>query len=471
MKFELKEHTHKGLIREVNEDNLGHGLNSVNGDIFVVCDGMGGHAGGQQASKIGVNAILAELSQKQHSNMHVAISAALVFANDQVLGHAASVPSLKGMGSTATVAVIKDDLLYIGNVGDSRAYIFSDGKLFRITRDDSYVQELVDSNTITEDEAETHPNKNRILQALGSKAIINPRIPGKPFKLKSGDVLMLCSDGLTSMVIDEFIEQLINPNDLLESIDKMHDLAMTNGGKDNITITLIKIVESPFSTSEFDHYTQKYLKIETNKIAQPELGITKVPNPPKKKNKPLIFISSIAAVLLVGFGLYFFTGLFKGKNDVKPGGTQENKTDTNDVNGGDKNNTRFGESEGPEGGTKKGPETPNNGGTNIEVNVGVNNKSDKPSDKPSDKSITDKEKPKEKGEEPVDEVLKQLEQDVKAQQKKVDGYKNCTKEPTKEDLDKCIHDLNEDKHRLETCKQKVKRHINQKEAEKKGSQK
>ena len=451
MKFELKEHTHKGLIREVNEDNLGHGLNSVNGDIFVVCDGMGGHAGGQQASKIGVNAILAELSQKQHSNMHVAISAALVFANDQVLGHAASVPSLKGMGSTATVAVIKDDLLYIGNVGDSRAYIFSDGKLFRITRDDSYVQELVDSNAITEDEAETHPNKNRILQALGSKAIINPRIPGKPFKLKSGDVLMLCSDGLTSMVIDEFIEQLINPNDLLESIDKMHDLAMTNGGKDNITITLIKIVESPFSTSEFDHYTQKYLKIETNKIAQPELGITMVPNPPKKKNKPLIFISSIAAVLLVGFGLYFFTDLFKGKNDVKSGGTQENKTNNNDTIITKTNDDKIRI-------FKEEDNAPKNGGTNIEVNVRVNKNKDN-------------EKPKEKGEEPVDEVLKQLEQDVKAQQKKVDGYKNCTKEPTKEDLDKCIHDLNEDKHRLETCKQKVKRHINQKEAEKKGSQK
>ena len=457
MKFELKEHTHKGLIREVNEDNLGHGLNSVNGDIFVVCDGMGGHAGGQQASKIGVNAILAELSQKQHSNMHVAISAALVFANDQVLGHAASVPSLKGMGSTATVAVIKDDLLYIGNVGDSRAYIFSDGKLFRITRDDSYVQELVDSNAITEDEAETHPNKNRILQALGSKAIINPRIPGKPFKLKSGDVLMLCSDGLTSMVIDEFIEQLINPNDLLESIDKMHDLAMTNGGKDNITITLIKIVESPFSTSEFDHYTQKYLKIETNKIAQPELGITMVPNPPKKKNKPLIFISSIAAVLLVGFGLYFFTDLFKGKNDVKSGGTQENKTNNNDTIITKTNDDKIRI-------FKEEDNAPKNGGTNIEVNVRVNNKKDKPK--------TDNEKSdNDKGKEPVDEVLKQLEQEVKNQQKLVDDKKECTSVIGDEkDAEQCRIELKKLKDRLKSLEQKVTNHKN-KEKSKKNSEK
>jgi serine/threonine protein phosphatase PrpC len=454
MKFELKEHTHKGLIREVNEDNLGHGLNSVNGDIFVVCDGMGGHAGGQQASKIGVNAILAELSQKQHSNMHVAISAALVFANDQVLGHAASVPSLKGMGSTATVAVIKDDLLYIGNVGDSRAYIFSDGKLFRITRDDSYVQELVDSNAITEDEAETHPNKNRILQALGSKAIINPRIPGKPFKLKSGDVLMLCSDGLTSMVIDEFIEQLINPNDLLESIDKMHDLAMTNGGKDNITITLIKIVESPFSTSEFDHYTQKYLKIETNKIAQPELGITMVPNPPKKKNKPLIFISSIAAVLLVGFGLYFFTNLFKGKNDVKSGGTQENKTNNNDSIITKTNDDKIR--------IFKEEDNAPNGGTNKEVKD--NNK--------NDKSKTDNKKSddNDKGKVPVDEVLKQLEQDVENQQKLVKDKKECNAVPGEEkDAIQCRNELKELKDRLKKLEQKVTNYKKQKAAESKGS--
>ena len=457
MKFELKEHTHKGLIREVNEDNLGHGLNSVNGDIFVVCDGMGGHAGGQQASKIGVNAILAELSQKQHSNMHVAISAALVFANDQVLGHAASVPSLKGMGSTATVAVIKDDLLYIGNVGDSRAYIFSDGKLFRITRDDSYVQELVDSNAITEDEAETHPNKNRILQALGSKAIINPRIPGKPFKLKSGDVLMLCSDGLTSMVIDEFIEQLINPNDLLESIDKMHDLAMTNGGKDNITITLIKIVESPFSTSEFDHYTQKYLKIETNKIAQPELGITMVPNPPKKKNKPLIFISSIAAVLLVGFGLYFFTDLFKGKNDVKSGGTQENKTNNNDTIITKTNDDKIRI-------FKEEDNAPKNGGTNIEVNVGVNNKKDKPK--------TDNEKSdNDKGKVSDDKELNDLENALINQQKIVDGYNDCRTQKTEEAHIKCKNELKVAQARLVKCKQNVNNYKTRKEAEKKDSQK
>ncbi|MEY3049416.1 MAG: hypothetical protein RL365_1454 [Bacteroidota bacterium] len=300
MKFEFKEHTDKGLVREVNEDNLGHSLNSKNGDVFVVCDGMGGHVGGQTASTIGVNALLSELTTKPHNNMHVAISQALTFANEQVLGHAEADPSLKGMGSTATVCLFKDDLLYVGHVGDSRAYIYSDKKLYRITRDDSYVQELVDKGVITEDEAEMHPNKNRILQALGSTSAITPRIPKKPFKLKTGDLLLLCSDGLTSMVVDELIEQLINPQDLGGTLQELHKIAMTNGGKDNITMTLIKITESPYLQNDFDHFTVKYNKKQTAASHK----ITGTPPPmdisvPAKKKLPMSYILGAAAVLLV----------------------------------------------------------------------------------------------------------------------------------------------------------------------------
>jgi serine/threonine protein phosphatase PrpC len=300
MKFEFKEHTDKGLVREVNEDNLGHSLNSKNGDVFVVCDGMGGHVGGQTASTIGVNALLSELTSKAHNNMHVAISQALTFANEQVLGHAEADPSLKGMGSTATVCLFKEDLLYVGHVGDSRAYIYSDKKLYRITRDDSYVQELVDKGVITEDEAEMHPNKNRILQALGSTSALTPRIPKKPFKLKTGDLLLLCSDGLTSMVVDELIEQLINPQDLGGTLQELHKIAMTNGGKDNITMTLIKINESPYLQNDFDHFTVKYNKKHTAASHK----ITGTPPPmdisvPAKKKLPMSYILGAAAVFLV----------------------------------------------------------------------------------------------------------------------------------------------------------------------------
>jgi serine/threonine protein phosphatase PrpC len=324
MKFEFKEHTDKGLVREVNEDNLGHSLNSKNGDVFVVCDGMGGHVGGQTASTIGVNALLSELTSKAHNNMHVAISQALTFANEQVLGHAEADPSLKGMGSTATVCLFKDDLLYVGHVGDSRAYIYSDNKLYRITRDDSYVQELVDKGVITEDEAEMHPNKNRILQALGSTGFITPRIPKKPFKLKTGDLLLLCSDGLTSMVVDELIEQLINPQDLGGTLQELHKIAMTNGGKDNITMTLIKITESPYLQNDFDHFTVKY----NTKKTSPKHNITGTPPPidisaPAKKKVPMSYILGAAAILLLIVAGYFS---MKGSGENEP--SKIDKTNT-----------------------------------------------------------------------------------------------------------------------------------------------
>ncbi|NBN99141.1 MAG: hypothetical protein EBV19_07895 [Flavobacteriia bacterium] len=209
------------------------------------------------------------------------------------------------MGSTATVCLIKDDLLYVGHVGDSRAYIFSDGKLYRITRDDSFVQQLVDSGAITEDEAESHPQKNRILQALGSTSALSPRIPNKPFKLKKGDLLMLCSDGLTSMVVDELIEQLINPDNLAGSLNDLHRYAMNNGGKDNITITLIKVTSSIHARSEFDHYTKKYPpKVGGgDKVQEPPV----IPMEPVKKKQPLtLMIGAAAAVILIAIGVIFW---------------------------------------------------------------------------------------------------------------------------------------------------------------------
>jgi len=347
MKFEFKEHTDKGLVREVNEDNLGHSLNSKNGDVFVVCDGMGGHVGGQTASTIGVNALLSELTTKAHNNMHVAISQALTFANEQVLGHAEADPSLKGMGSTATVCLFKDDLLYVGHVGDSRAYIYSDKKLYRITRDDSYVQELVDKGVITEDEAEMHPNKNRILQALGSTSALTPRIPKKPFKLKTGDLLLLCSDGLTSMVVDELIEQLINPQDLGGTLQELHKIAMTNGGKDNITMTLIKITESPYLQNDFDHFTVKYNKKHTAAAHK----ITGTPPPmdisvPAKKKLPMSYILGAAAVLLVVVAFIVWPKSPKGTETSAKVNTQSKQNENpnfEDTNGIDKFEDEAGE--------------------------------------------------------------------------------------------------------------------------------
>lgn len=327
MKYEFKNHTDKGIVREVNEDNMGHMLNTPNGDIFVVCDGMGGHVGGQIASTISVESIISNLSQKQQTNIHVGISNTLIFANEQVIKRTAIEPNLKGMGSTATVAVIKDELLYVGHVGDSRAYIISNGKLYRITRDDSYVQMLVDNNTITEDEAETHPQKNRILKALGSQSALEPNSPSRPFKMKVGDLLLLCSDGLCSMVFDEAIEQLIDPNDLQNSINQMHSMAMNNGGKDNITIILLKVTESPHLSSDFDHFTTKY----QNKVAKDIQPIQEPVTTSKHKTQPyrkkFLLAIAVAATLITGFTYY---QIFNGETIVKSPTVEGTKDITTD---------------------------------------------------------------------------------------------------------------------------------------------
>ena len=314
MKYEFKEHTDKGIVREVNEDNMGYKLNTQSGDVFVVCDGMGGHVGGKIASTIGVDAIITNLVERPQANIHVGISNALIFANEQVIGRTVMEPSLKGMGSTATVAVIKDDLLYVGHVGDSRAYIVSNGKLHRVTRDDSYVQMLVDNNTITEDEAELHPQKNRILKALGSQNALEPNSAPRPFKMKAGDLLLLCSDGLCSMVVDEAIEQLIDPNDLQGSINQLHSMAMNNGGKDNITIILLKVIESPYSTSDFTHYTTKYQNNITHTQNIPRIDNPSFETQGSSKNNQKILIGVIAS-LLVFIGVYF--GFFNSSDKEK----------------------------------------------------------------------------------------------------------------------------------------------------------
>ena len=326
MKYEFKLHTDIGIVREVNEDNMGHMLNTPSGDIFVVCDGMGGHVGGKIASTVGVESIISNLVQRPQANLHVGISNALIFANEQVLGRTVMEPSLKGMGSTATVAVIKDELLYVGHVGDSRAYIVSNGRLHRVTRDDSYVQMLVDNNTITEDEAEIHPQKNRILKALGSQNALEPNSASRPFKMKADDLLLLCSDGLCSMVVDEAIEQLIDPNDLQGSINQLHSMAMNNGGKDNITIILLKVIESPHSTSDFTHYTTKYQNNIINTQNIPRIDNPSIKTQGSSKNNQKMLIGVIAS-LIVFIGVYFtIIAPSKEINDVD--NTQVKKEET-----------------------------------------------------------------------------------------------------------------------------------------------
>lgn len=249
-----------GRVRKAQEDSHDMALKTPNGDVFVVCDGMGGHVGGAKASSIAVESIINNLKEKKYDNPIDALNDSLQFANMQILGFANDHPEYKGMGTTACVLLLQSDGAYYAHVGDSRIYLYlgKEKKLHRITKDHSYVQSLVDKGLMSEDQAEKDPNKNRILKALGVTPNLEPTF--NKAKPKNGDIFLICSDGLSGMIPDSTIEKVLGQNSTLEAKGELLiNLAMQGetvqpGGQDNCTVELIEIDNSPWSKSEYESF-------------------------------------------------------------------------------------------------------------------------------------------------------------------------------------------------------------------------
>lgn len=246
MRLHSYEREDVGCVRQHQEDSHGHALNTPNGDVFVTCDGMGGHVGGKMASTIAVDNILEFLKQEAFVDPKQALCEALHFANTKILEYAETHPNLRGMGTTACVALFQSEKVYIAHVGDSRIYLYCKGAdLHRITKDHSYVQSLVDKGEISDEEAEVHPNKNRITRALGSPVSFEPEVESNPLQLKEGDTLILCSDGLCGMLRDVEIESIMATGMTIEEKgSQLIEMALNNGGLDNVTVQLIEVIES-----------------------------------------------------------------------------------------------------------------------------------------------------------------------------------------------------------------------------------
>jgi serine/threonine protein phosphatase PrpC len=245
--------TDTGLVRDVNEDSCGI-AETLNGILCVVCDGMGGHAGGAEASRIAVDCIIRYFNNDYYPDAKQALKEALDFANLQILGTASEYPNLKGMGTTVCVLLIRNDEVWYAHAGDSRIYLYAakDRQLHRLTRDHSYVQGLVDQGLISENETEAHPNKNRILKALGVTENLSPEIALKPALPAKGDIFLICSDGLSGMVPDKQIRETLSARiSLEEKGDELMSLARDAGGTDNITLQLVRISNSPHRDSIF----------------------------------------------------------------------------------------------------------------------------------------------------------------------------------------------------------------------------
>ena len=231
-----------GRVRKINEDSsIAHG----NGDFpyILVADGMGGHEAGEVASQMAVDIIENHLSAKlengmSYSETEEAVRQAFIAANGIICTYAQNHYKVMGMGTTATLVMLYDDNIIMAHVGDSRAYEINKNEIRQITRDHSYVQELVDRGELTPEAAKHHPKKNFITRAMGTEDIVKVDTAVKGY---GGGTLLVCSDGLTNFVEDEEIFNEINNNeDLDKSLHKLVDLANDRGGRDNITIVAMR---------------------------------------------------------------------------------------------------------------------------------------------------------------------------------------------------------------------------------------
>lgn len=233
--------TDPGKVRDINEDSMVT-FDSPNGRVVAVCDGMGGQNAGDVASQLAVTVIQDILTDNTFASPEEAITRSIIAANQAILRRAAQDVSLSGMGATCVMIIIKEGKVYFGSVGDSRIYYIAGGMIRQITKDQSYVQTLVDAGEITQEAAEHHQDKNQITNALGLDGMIPPVIGQMPITPEPGAVFLLCSDGLSGMINNNAILNTVANRQLSLSdrAQQLVNLANAAGGLDNITVQLVE---------------------------------------------------------------------------------------------------------------------------------------------------------------------------------------------------------------------------------------
>ena len=233
--------TDVGRVREVNQDYIYCSLKPVGKlpNLFLVADGMGGHKAGDLASRYTVESLINNIENSRSDNPITIINDAIVNANKQLLLKAEESEEYSGMGTTLVVCTIIGESMYVANVGDSRLYLY-DGKLSQITRDHSLVEEMVALGRLNRDEARRHEKKNVITRAIGgAKEVMADFFEAE---LTAGNRIIMCSDGLSNMVDDNEIEEIISSGlDIEDKTRKLLDRANENGGKDNIAVVIIEL--------------------------------------------------------------------------------------------------------------------------------------------------------------------------------------------------------------------------------------
>lgn len=243
----VAELTDTGCKREANEDWMAHFI-SPNGLVAVVCDGMGGHVGGQIASHTAIDAIQKYMMVERGGSPGQQIVEAMNVACAAILDRAKKQPKLKGMGATCVMLIVSGGKVYIGSVGDSRVYLIRNHTIRQLTVDQSYVQMLIDDGTISPAEAQCHPRRNEITNALGLKEMKTATVLPQPITPEAGDCFLLCSDGLSGMVSDDDICKVVSKQTELSQQERVEELvgrAKQNGGLDNITCQIVEFAITP----------------------------------------------------------------------------------------------------------------------------------------------------------------------------------------------------------------------------------
>jgi protein phosphatase len=240
--FSCAARTDVGVVRSGNEDNY---LMLSDRGVFIVADGMGGHAAGEVASEMAVRIISREIGSLRGVTDDQAgerIQRAIVSANEAIFERTLSEHDKRGMGTTTTVLALLPGRYLVGQVGDSRAYLLRNGTFLQLTKDHSYVQEQVDAGLLTPEQARVHPYSNVITRCVGAGSEV---VPDLYFgTLNAGDVLLLASDGLTGMLEDEQLARILEAGEGPQSwVDRMIAEANRRGGLDNITAIIVKIEE------------------------------------------------------------------------------------------------------------------------------------------------------------------------------------------------------------------------------------
>lgn len=298
--------TDVGKKRSANEDNMYNAI-TQNGLVSVVCDGMGGHVGGATASKIAVSTIIENLNNVYYDDPRIAIGESIDKANRAIIQKTTEQSELVGMGSTCVLLLVRSGKVYIGHVGDSRIYLVRSKRIVQLTKDHSYVQMLVDCGEITKEQAEHHPRKNEITNALGIPNMSPATVADDAIIPEAGDCFVLCSDGLSGMVSDDTICKIISRQSEMnaqERVDRLVALANENGGVDNITVQLVEFPVSPNAIT-----SQKTFPVWTK------------------------IISVISVLLVLGVGGYFWLWekpAPEPDNNNGTAGTVEFKCDTTD---------------------------------------------------------------------------------------------------------------------------------------------